>query len=498
MNKSMETVDLLVVGGGVNGAGIAADAARRGLSVLLCEQDDLASATSSSSSKMIHGGIRYLEHYDFGLVAKSLREREVLLKAAPHIIWPMRFRLPHLPSLRPAWMIRIGLFLYDHLARRATLPGSKGLRFGPDSPLKPEIKKGFEYSDCWVDDARLVVLNAMAAREHGATILTRTRCVRAVRQGDLWQAVLHDQAHDTKTEIQARAMVNAAGPWVQSFIEDSLHQTPPKHIRLVKGSHIVVPRLFEGTQCYILQNDDGRVIFAIPYEGMFTLIGTTDQEIFCCPEDAAIDDTERSYLIGVVNRYFKKQVAVSDIVWSYSGVRPLLDDESDNPSAVTREYYLAFEHDDGAPALLSVFGGKITTYRELSRTAVDMLEALFPDLPESSTATALLPGGGFETQAILRAEIEERCPWLPSDVAQRYVRSYGTLVWRFLGDKSALSDMGRDFGAGLYEAEVAYLRSEEWAVTAEDILWRRTKRGLFMSDAEKAGLAQWLASQAAM
>ncbi|GAK33165.1 glycerol-3-phosphate dehydrogenase [Iodidimonas nitroreducens] len=500
-----QTYDVLIVGGGVNGAGIAADAAGRGLSVLLCEKDDLASATSSSSSKLIHGGIRYLEHYEFRLVAKALAEREVLLRAAPHIIWPLRFRLPHLPSLRPAWMIRIGLFLYDHLARRASLPGSRSVRFGPDSPLKPGIQKGFEYSDCWVDDARLVVLNAMAARDHGALILPRTRCVSAQYEGAVWQVLLHNEFSGEQQRVKARLLVNAAGPWVQSFIEEKLHRPSPRHVRLVKGSHIVVPRLYEGPECYILQNDDKRIVFAIPYEGEFTLIGTTDKEISGDPGKVEIDADEQAYLLSIINHYFKRQITDRDICWSYAGVRPLLDDESSDASTVTRDYLLTLTGmaeggEDGARAeggapLLSVFGGKITTFRLLAKEAVDKMQAVFPDLGPSRTQEQTLPGGDFDNPATLYDRLKAEAPWLPDDVARRYVRSYGTAVFALLDGCTSLAAMGEDFGAGLYEAEVQYLRRHEWAVQAEDIVWRRSKRGLFMTKAQQSRLQEWLNSR---
>lgn len=488
MGRQQDQVDILVVGGGVNGAGIAADASRRGLSVLLCEKGDLASATSSGSSKLIHGGIRYLEHYEFSLVAKALAEREVLMHAAPHIIWPMRFRLPHLPSLRPAWMIRIGLFLYDHLARRKALPGSKGIKFGADSPLKADIKRGFEYSDCWVDDARLVVLNAMAARENGAEILTRTKCINAKREGKFWRAQLRDEENGAERTVTARVLINATGPWVQDFIESELQEASPKHIRLVKGSHIVVPRLYDGEHCYILQNDDGRIVFAIPYENEFTLIGTTDVEIHGDPGKAVPSDEEKSYLITLINRYFKKQLDPQDIIWSYSGVRPLLEDEANNPSAVTRDYYLHFEGGAAQPGLLSAFGGKITTYRKLAEQAVDHLDDIFPNLKPSTTKAACLPGGDFDTQVHLLASYSAAYPWMDKDILQRYVRSYGTLTTHILDGKTNLQDMGEDFGGSLMQAEVDYLMREEWARTAEDILWRRSKRGLFTTTEQQEKL----------
>lgn len=367
-----EVYDLAIVGGGINGVGIAADAAGRGLSVFLCEKDDLAQHTSSASSKLIHGGLRYLEHHEFRLVREALAEREVLLAKAPHIVKPLRFILPHRPHLRPAWMIRAGLFLYDHLGKRERLPASRSLRFGPGSPLQAEITRGFEYSDCWVDDARLVVLNAMAARERGAHVHTRTRCVSARRSKGLWHIHL-ERADGSLLSIRTRALVNAAGPWVARFLEEDLKQTAPYGVRLIQGSHIIVPRLHDGEQAYILQNEDRRIVFAIPYLERFTLIGTTDREYHGDPARVAITAEETRYLLDVVNRHFKRQVSEQDILHSYSGVRPLCDDESDDPSAVTRDYTLALSSHPGDAPLLSVFGGKLTTYRKLAEAALQQL-----------------------------------------------------------------------------------------------------------------------------
>jgi len=364
-----EIYDVAVIGGGINGVGIAADAAGRGLSVFLCEKDDLASHTSSASSKLIHGGLRYLEHHEFRLVREALAEREVLLAKAPHIVKPMRFVLPHRPHLRPAWMIRAGLFLYDNLGKREKLPGSRSLRFGADSALKPEITRGFEYSDCWVDDARLVVLNAMAAREKGAHIHTRTRCIDAKRVDGVWQVNLQREDGSTFT-LKARALVNAAGPWVAKFIRDDLQLQSPYGIRLIQGSHLIVPRLYEGEQAHILQNEDQRIVFTIPYLDRFTILGTTDREYTGDPSKVEITDAETDYILKVVNAHFKKQVSRSDIVRTYSGVRPLCNDESDNPSAITRDYTLSLSGGQGEAPILSVFGGKLTTYRKLAESAM--------------------------------------------------------------------------------------------------------------------------------
>ncbi|WP_285960950.1 glycerol-3-phosphate dehydrogenase [Pseudomonas tohonis] len=487
-----EVYDLAVVGGGINGVGIAADAAGRGLSVFLCEKDDLAQHTSSASSKLIHGGLRYLEHYEFRLVREALAEREVLLAKAPHIVRPMRFVLPHRPHLRPAWMIRAGLFLYDHLGKREKLPGSRGLKFGAGSPLKADIARGFEYSDCWVDDARLVVLNAMAARENGAHIHTRTRCVSARRSKGLWHIHL-ERADGTLLSIRARALVNAAGPWVAKFIKDDLKQKSPYGIRLIQGSHIVVPRLYEGEHAYILQNEDRRIVFAIPYLERFTLIGTTDREYQGDPAKVAISAEETAYLLDVVNRHFKQQIGEKDILRTYSGVRPLCDDESDDPSAVTRDYTLSLEAHPGEAPLLSVFGGKLTTYRKLAESALAQLAPFFPSAKPSWTASQPLPGGEqMDSQAELAEALCNRFGWLPDSLARRWAGTYGSRTWALLDGVQNLTDLGEHLGSGLYTREVDYLCREEWATGLDDILWRRTKLGLFMTPGQQERLAQYL------
>ncbi|UXY51815.1 glycerol-3-phosphate dehydrogenase [Pseudomonas tohonis] len=487
-----EVYDLAVVGGGINGVGIAADAAGRGLSVFLCEKDDLAQHTSSASSKLIHGGLRYLEHYEFRLVREALAEREVLLAKAPHIVRPMRFVLPHRPHLRPAWMIRAGLFLYDHLGKREKLPGSRGLKFGAGSPLKADIARGFEYSDCWVDDARLVVLNAMAARENGAHIHTRTRCVSARRSKGLWHIHL-ERADGTLLSIRARALVNAAGPWVAKFIKDDLKQKSPYGIRLIQGSHIVVPRLYEGEHAYILQNEDRRIVFAIPYLERFTLIGTTDREYQGDPAKVAISAEETAYLLDVVNRHFKQQIGEKDILHTYSGVRPLCDDESDDPSAVTRDYTLSLEAHPGEAPLLSVFGGKLTTYRKLAESALAQLAPFFPSAKPSWTASQPLPGGEqMDSQAELAEALCNRFGWLPDSLARRWAGTYGSRTWALLDGVQNLTDLGEHLGSGLYTREVDYLCREEWATGLDDILWRRTKLGLFMTPGQQERLAQYL------
>ncbi|MDD2090048.1 glycerol-3-phosphate dehydrogenase [Pseudomonas guariconensis] len=484
--------DLAVIGGGINGVGIAADAAGRGLKVFLCEKDDLASHTSSASSKLIHGGLRYLEHYEFRLVREALAEREVLLAKAPHIVKPMRFVLPHRPHLRPAWMIRAGLFLYDHLGKRKRLGASRSLRFGPGNPLKPAITRGFEYADCAVDDARLVVLNAMAAREKGAHIHTHTRCLHAERVDGVWEVALQ-QADGSQRTIRARALVNAAGPWVASFIKDDLKLDAPYGIRLIQGSHIIVPRLYDGEHAYILQNEDQRIVFAIPYLERFTLIGTTDREYSGDPAKVAITEMETDYLLKIVNEHFNHQLSRADILHTYSGVRPLCNDESDNPSAVTRDYTLALSASDGQAPLLSVFGGKLTTYRKLAESAMGELKPFFTQMRDSWTATAPLPGGENMTtvQALVDAVLA-RHGWLPVDIAKRWAVTYGSRVWRLIEGVSGPEDLGQPIGGGLFSREVDYLIAQEWAVQADDILWRRTKLGLFTSLAEKQALADYL------
>ncbi|QQE85159.1 glycerol-3-phosphate dehydrogenase [Pseudomonas putida] len=485
--------DLAVIGGGINGVGIAADAAGRGLKVFLCEKDDLAQHTSSASSKLIHGGLRYLEHYEFRLVREALAEREVLLAKAPHIVKPMRFVLPHRPHLRPAWMIRAGLFLYDHLGKRKRLGASRSLRFGPGYPLKPAITRGFEYADCAVDDARLVVLNAMAAREQGAHIHTRTRCLRAERVDGLWQVELQHADGSLQT-IRARALVNAAGPWVAKFIKDDLKLDAPYGIRLIQGSHLIVPRLYEGDHAYILQNEDQRIVFCIPYLDRFTLIGTTDREYSGDPAKVAITEQETDYLLKVVNAHFNHQLSASDILHTYSGVRPLCNDESDNPSAVTRDYTLALSATQGEAPLLSVFGGKLTTYRKLAESAMAELKPFFSQMGQSWTASSALPGGeGMSTPQNLVAELLSQHQWLAPDIAKRWAVTYGSRTWQLLKGVNGPDDLGQAIGGGLFTREVDYLRETEWAFSAQDILWRRTKLGLFTSEGEQRALADYLA-----
>jgi len=477
-------IDVLVIGGGINGAGIARDAAGRGLSTLLVERSDLASATSSSSSKLIHGGLRYLEQYEFRLVAEALAEREILLRVAGHLVWPTRFVMPHVPELRPRWMIRIGLFLYDHLSRRSLLPGSSAVRLsGPyGNGLRPELKHGFVYSDCRVDDARLVVANASDARTLGARVLTGVECVAAKRLNDGWRARLSNGE-----EVDAKAIVNAAGPWVKRVLNGTLNQPSGDAVRLVRGSHMVVPRLYEGDHAFILQNDDRRVVFMIPYGDLHTLVGTTDepqQEA----ESAQPTFAEVDYLCRAVNRYLAKPVRPGEAVWRFAGVRPLYDDGSSDPSAVTRDYTLRVDDDAGAAPVLSVFGGKITTYRRLAEEALHRLAPYFPGLRPDWTSGTPLPGSEFGTQsrAGARDAFFSRYPAIPTPTLRAIFRRHGTQADKVVGD----GKLGEEYGAGLTEREVGYFREHEWARSAEDVLWRRTKCGLLMTEAQRRRVEQ--------
>jgi D-erythritol 1-phosphate dehydrogenase len=491
------TVDIAIIGGGVNGAGIARDAAGRGLKVLLCEKGDLAEGTSSKSGKLVHGGLRYLEYYEFRLVREALIEREVLLRAAPHIIWPMRFVLPHSPEQRPAWMVRTGLFLYDHLGGRKMLPPSRklNLRTAPEGkPIKPEYTTAFEYSDCWVDDARLVVLNALDAKNRGAVVLTRTAASTARREDGLWTLQMTGR-DGVKSTVRAKALVNSAGPWVEDIIGRVAGRNSKFKVRLVKGSHIVTRKFWDGPQAYLLQNDDKRVIFVNPYEGDKTLIGTTDIPYTGRPEDVAIEQKEIDYLLRVINRYVKTPLTEDDILYSFSGVRPLYDDDSEkNPSAVTRDY--VFEVDDlgGQPPLLSVFGGKITTFRKLAEHALDKIADTFPQAGRAWTETAPLPGGDIpnaDFAAFLR-RVQADYAWLPPDLAEHYAHLYGTRIRELLDGATRMADLGQHFGGLLYQREADFLRRTEWALTGEDILRRRTKHGLHLSAAERESFDGWM------
>jgi glycerol-3-phosphate dehydrogenase len=492
--------DIAIIGGGINGCGIARDAAGRGWRVHLCERADLGSGTSSASTKLIHGGLRYLEHYEFRLVREALMEREVLWSIAPHIVWPLRFVLPHHRQLRPAWLLRLGLFLYDHLGGRKRLPPTRTLRLRTDPAglaLKPEFTLAFEYSDCWVEDSRLVVLNAADAQARGATIAPRTACVSAARADGMWNLDLRSEATGQRSTIRARTLINAAGPWVAEVSGGVIRANAPAAVRLVQGSHIVVRRLFAHDSCYIFQNADGRIFFAIPYERDFTLIGTTDQDFKGDPTGIKASDTEIAYLCEGISDYLRVPVTPDMVVWTYSGVRPLYDDGSEKAQEATRDYVLKLDAPSGGPALLSVFGGKITTYRRLAESA---LAQLAPHLPPASgqaagwTGRAALPGGdfaidGFERQVEAAAQ---RYPFIPSSTLQRLVRAYGTRIEMLIGDAKSWGELGPVFGADLTQAELRYLARSEWARTGEDVVWRRSKLGLRMSAEEIASVDEAL------
>ncbi|TAK67826.1 MAG: glycerol-3-phosphate dehydrogenase [Betaproteobacteria bacterium] len=491
----MELYDIAVIGGGINGAGVARDAAGRGIKVLLAEQNDFASATSSASTKLIHGGLRYLEYHKFRLVAESLAEREVMLGIAPHIIWPLEFVLPHEKHLRPAWMVRAGLFLYDHIGGRSSLPKSRGVRLAPGNHgagLKPAFTRGFAYYDAWVDDARLVVLTLSSARAHGANVLARTRCIGARREGDAWRVTLRQQASGEETEVRARILVNAAGPWVKSVLERELKIGSPGRVRLVKGSHIVVPRIHDKRYAYILQNPDRRVIFMIPYEREFTLIGTTDIQVAGEDLPPVTSPEEVAYLCAAASRYSARAISADQVAWSYSGVRPLYDDGTEDPSAVTRDYVLLL--DDAGPPLLSIFGGKITTYRKLAEHVLEKLARWIPARRPWTHAEAL-PGGDFGGRDFpgVLGELRSRYSGLDPHWLARLLRRHGMLIEQILDRAKTEADLGENFGGGLYERELAYLIEHEWARTGEDVLWRRTKCGLHMSEAQRSRVAGRLA-----
>jgi glycerol-3-phosphate dehydrogenase len=479
--------DIAVIGGGINGAGIARDAVGRGWTVALCEQGDLGGATSSRSTKLVHGGLRYLEHYEFRLVREALQEREVLWGIAPHIIWPLRFVLPHHRGLRPAWLLRLGLFLYDNIGGRRLLPATRTRRLD-DGILKPEFTRGFEYSDCWVEDSRLVVLNARDAADRGAQIAPRTTCVSATREDGAWALTLRDPDETIRT-IRARAVVNAAGPWVAKVLGQVLHSNMPAKVRMVQGSHIVVPRLYDHDRCYIFQNADNRIFFAIPYERDFTLIGTTDQDYQGDPADVHASAGEIDYLCAGASAYFQRPVTPDQVVWTYSGVRPLYDDGASAAQEATRDYVLTLDAPEGQPAALSIFGGKITTYRRLAEAA---LERLAPHLPPPTgekpgwTGHAPLPGGDFPRTgfADVVALLQSRHPWLPPATLTRLVRAYGTKTALILDSATSMAELGRNFGADLTEAELWYLAEHEWATRAEDVVWRRSKLGLRLTAAQ--------------
>ncbi len=494
--------DLFVIGGGINGCGIARDAAGRGYSVALAEMNDFASGTSSGATKLIHGGLRYLEHYEFRLVRESLMEREVLWAMAPHIIWPMRFVLPYQKGgIRPAWLIRLGLFLYDHLGGRKLLPATSVLDLRKDPagrPLKSIFAKAFEYSDGWVDDARMVVLNARDAADRGARIMPRTKVVSARVEGDAWVIDTVNAVSGARETHQARMLVNAAGPWVDQVIRNAFGHNEAHHVRLVQGSHIVVRKKFEGPRAYFFQNPDNRIIFAIPYEDDFTLIGTTDRDYKDDPEDVRISQEETDYLCKAASEYFKEPVTPDDIVWTYSAVRPLFDDGASKAQEATRDYVLKVETGQGAP-VLNVFGGKLTTYRRLAEHALEKVQDVIGAKGATWTASSRLPGGEFPVQGYEAevAKLKGRYSFLPERQARRLIRRYGTRAAAILGQASRVEDLGRQFGPDLYEAEVRYLMDKEWAISAQDVLWRRTKEGLRLTEGQARDLEEYMAAQPA-
>ena len=490
--------DIFVIGGGINGCGIARDAAGRGYSVALAEMNDFGSGTSSRATKLIHGGLRYLEHYEFRLVREALMEREVLWAMAPHIIWPMRFVLPyHKGGIRPAWLIRLGLFLYDHLGGRKLLPPTRTLDMRRDpsaKPLKSLFTRAFEYSDGWVDDARLVVLNACDAADRGAEIMSRARVVSARRENGLWVVAVEDTVTGTVRSVSARMLINAAGPWVDRVLAEAIG-SEVHNVRLVQGSHIVVRKKFDDPRAYFFQNPDNRIIFAIPYEQDFTLIGTTDQDYSGDPKDTAISPAETEYLCKAASEYFTVPVTEKDIVWTYSGVRPLYDDGASKAQEATRDYVLKIDGGDGAAPLLNVFGGKLTTYRRLAEHALEKIGEAIGAKGTPWTAASTLPGGdfpvtGYEAEV---ARLKTAYAFLDDRLARRLVRLYGTRAATMLGGARSTTDLGRNFGSDLYEVEVNWLIRQEWARAAEDVLWRRTKQGLHLSPEEAKELEQYMA-----
>ena len=498
MKSAKADYDLLVIGGGINGCGIARDAAGRGLSVGLFEMGDLAQATSSGSTKLFHGGLRYLEYYEFRLVREALIEREKLLKAMPHISWPMRFVLPHHKGLRPAWLLRLGLFIYDHLGGRKILPATKTLKFNEDVSgvaLKKNLTKGFEYSDCWIDDARLVLLNARDAQANGADINTRTKVIKAERQNGLWVVEVQDVITHEKRTHTSKTLVNCGGPWVAQILNEKLALKSEHGVRLVRGSHIVTRKLFNHDRSYIFQQGDGRIIFAIPYEDDYTLIGTTDVD----HEDPSIEpkcsEEEQSYLLQAASEYFEDPLTKDDVVWTFSGVRPLYDDQASSATEATRDYVLKVDDVNGQAPILNVFGGKITTYRRLAESALEALEQYHPSIAKRQwTAEKALPGGEFLLSDIpdLKKRLATRYPFLSAKTRDRMFRTYGLDSFEILGSATCKADLGNAFGAGLYEAEVIWQISNEWACTVEDVIWRRTKLGLRLSNAQISALKDYI------
>ena len=489
--------DIFIIGGGINGCGIARDAAGRGFSVYLAEMNDLASGTSSGSTKLIHGGLRYLEFYEFRLVREALREREVIWWNAPHIVWPLRFVLPHAKGIRPAWLIRLGLFLYDHIGGRRLLPATRTLDMRTDpagKPLKPLFRRAFEYSDCRVNDARLVVLNARDAADRGATIRTRARVTAARREGGIWVVTVEDALTGAVSTVRARLLVNAAGPWIDTVLAETVGQGGAHNVRLVQGSHIVVGKKFDDPRAYFFQNRDGRIVFAIPYENDYTLIGTTDRDYDGDPGDVAITEGEIDYLCTAASEYFAEPVQREDIVWTYAAVRPLYDDGASKAQEATRDYVLKADAPEGEAPLIDVFGGKITTYRRLAEHMLEKIEGFLSPRGAKWTAAAPLPGGDFPPEGFEREveSLKAAYPFLDHGHAARLTRLYGTRARALLGPAASAADLGRCFGADLFEAEIRYLVGQEWATTAEDVLWRRTKRGLRLSAQEAAALDDYM------
>lgn len=494
--------DVFIIGGGINGCGIARDAAGRGYRVGLAEMQDLASGTSSKATKLIHGGLRYLEHYEFRLVRESLLERETIWAIAPHLVKPLRFVLPYHPGgVRPAWLLRLGLFLYDHIGGRKYLPATRTLNMrinAAAAPLKPLFTKAFEYSDCWVDDARFVAMNALDASERGADINTHTKVLSARREGKIWRVICQNLRDDTIIEVTTRLLVNAAGPWADKVLTDIEGLAEIHNVRLVQGSHIIVARKFMGEQAYFFQNNDGRIIFAIPYEEDFTLIGTTDQDYGGDPASVAITDAETDYLCAAASEYFREPVKCADIVWSYSGVRPLYDDGSDKAQEATRDYVLKEDKPQGQAPLINIFGGKITTYRRLSEHMLELIERDLGQKGPAWTDKVPLPGGDFPMQefADYAAAFAGEYSFLQPDHAHRLFRQYGTRAERLLQGIIGIDGLGQHFGADLYEAEVRYLMEHEWALTAQDVLWRRTKLGLRLQPLEVTALEHFMQAAA--
>ncbi|AGH80421.1 glycerol-3-phosphate dehydrogenase [Psychromonas sp. CNPT3] len=491
--KEDELLDIIIVGGGINGAGIAADASGRGLKVALFEAKDFASATSSASSKLLHGGLRYLEHYDFRLVSEALAEREIILRKAPHIVKGMRFRLPHRPFLRPAWMIRMGLFLYDHLGKRSILGSSHQVDLAVSGLFKKDINIGFEYSDCWVDDARLVILNVIDAKERGAEVHNYCRVVNAEDREGIWHVSIVDETSGRHFIRKSKVLVNATGPWVKQFFDEHLKTTSPRNIRLVKGSHIVVPKIHNEEYAYILQNRDERIVFVIPYLHDFSMIGTTDVSYEGDPREVEVSVDEINYLINVVNDHFVKQINKSDIVWSYSGVRPLCDNGTNSPQTITRDYTLTLQQNMNKAPLLSIFGGKLTTYRRLAESAMLHLASFFPSAGGPWTEYEALPGGDFScSKEQLCKNIRSDFPWLNISTAKRYIDQYGTLAWKIFKDVHEEEDMGMFFATGVYAREIDYLIEYEFVKKLDDMLWRRTKLGIYLSDDQKLAIASYM------